>query len=378
MGRCIGCGVKLQSVDPNQPGYVKEIVLIENGDDVYCKRCHDVIHHNKKYDVSEDIEGFYEKIKNIKNTKSLILLLVDVFDINNGFIPRLSDYVGKNEVLVLVNKTDVIPRSMKLKNIEEYTRKVSKRQNLNVIGVMMISAKSSKDCEKVIEKVRKLKYRYRNKNKVGFDDCYVMGCASVGKSTFINSVISKYLDGKNFITTSEQYHTTVDIIKIPLDNNSFIIDTPGIISKKSFGYYLNYESMKDLKPSGYLKPKTYQLNSDQTIFIGGLCRLEFYEGENISASFYVSNDLYIHRTKTIKADELWTLQKNKLLVPPYKEEESQKLNDLMICEYYIDSKEKAKDLLIPNVGFVHLSGDNLRVKLYIDKKIKVVLEDSFI
>ena len=242
----------------------------------------------------------------------------------------------------------------------------------------MISAKSSKDCEKVIEKVRKLKYRYRNKNKVGFDDCYVMGCASVGKSTFINSVISKYLDGKNFITTSEQYHTTVDIIKIPLDNNSFIIDTPGIISKKSFGYYLNYESMKDLKPSGYLKPKTYQLNSDQTIFIGGLCRLEFYEGENISASFYVSNDLYIHRTKTIKADELWTLQKNKLLVPPYKEEESQKLNDLMICEYYIDSKEKAKDLLIPNVGFVHLSGDNLRVKLYIDKKIKVILEDSFI
>ena len=44
----------------------------------------------------------------------------------------------------------------------------------------------------------------------------------------------------------------------------------------------------------------------------------------------------------------------------------------------IESKEKAKDLLIPNVGFVHLSGDNLRVKLYIDKKIKVILEDSFI
>ena len=95
MSKCIGCGVKLQSTNPDKPGYVKEIVLIENGDDVYCKRCHEIIHRNKKYDVVEDISGYYEKIKNIKNTKSLILLLVDIFDINNGFIPKLSEYIGR-------------------------------------------------------------------------------------------------------------------------------------------------------------------------------------------------------------------------------------------------------------------------------------------
>ena len=228
----------------------------------------------------------------------------DIFDINNSFIPKLANYVGKNEVLVLVNKIDIIPKTMKLKNIEEYVRNISKKNNLNVIGVMMISAKSTKDCEKVVERIKKLKYRYKNKNKTGFDDCYVMGCASVGKSTFINTIIGKYLEGKNFITTSEQYHTTVDIIKIPLDSKSFIIDTPGIVNDKSFGNYLSYESMRDLKVSSYLKPKTFQLKNDQTIFIGGLCRLEFCEGENISASFYVSNGLYLHRTKTIKADEL--------------------------------------------------------------------------
>lgn len=378
MSKCIGCGIKLQSNDPNLPGYVKEIVLIENGDDVYCKRCHEIIHRNKKYDVVEDISGYYEKIKNIKNTKSLILLLVDIFDINNGFIPKLSEYIGRNEVLVLVNKVDVVPKSVKLHNIETYVRNVSKKQNLNVIGVMMISAKNGKDTEKVIEKVRKLKYRFKNKNKVGFDDCYVMGCASVGKSTFINSVIAKYLDGKNFITTSEQYHTTVDIIKIPLDRNSYIIDTPGIINKKSFGSYLSFESMKELIPTTYLKPKTFQLNNDQTIFIGGLCRLEFLEGENISASFYTNKDLYLHRTKTIKADELWDLQKYKLLVPPYSEEEGNKISDFVVHEYLIESKDNPKDLLIPNIGFIHILGDNLKVKLYIDKKIKVHFEDSII
>lgn len=378
MSKCIGCGVKLQSSDPEKAGYVKEIVLIENGDNVYCKRCHDVIHHNKKYDDVNDVEGYYNKIKNIKSTKSLILLLVDIFDINNSFIPRLSEYVGKNEVLVLVNKIDIIPKTMKLKNIEEYVRNISKKNNLNVIGVMMISAKNTKDCEKVVERIKKLKYRYKNKNKTGFDDCYVMGCASVGKSTFINTIISKYLDSKNFITTSEQYHTTVDIIKIPLDSKNFIIDTPGIVNDKSFGNYLSYESMRDLKVTNYLKPKTFQLKNDQTIFIGGLCRLEFCEGENISASFYVSNDLYLHRTKTLKADELWELQKQKLLVPPYNDLESKLLSNFVTTEIVVESKEKTKDILIPNVGFVHLSGDNLKVKFSADKKIKVTIEESFL
>lgn len=378
MSKCIGCGVKLQSSDPEKAGYVKEIVLIENGDNVYCKRCHDVIHHNKKYDDVNDVEGYYNKIKNIKSTKSLILLLVDIFDINNSFIPRLSEYVGKNEVLVLVNKIDIIPKTMKLKNIEEYVRNISKKNNLNVIGVMMISAKNTKDCEKVVERIKKLKYRYKNKNKTGFDDCYVMGCASVGKSTFINTIISKYLDSKNFITTSEQYHTTVDIIKIPLDSKNFIIDTPGIVNDKSFGNYLSYESMRDLKVTNYLKPKTFQLKNDQTIFIGGLCRLEFCEGENISASFYVSNDLYLHRTKTLKADELWELQKQKLLVPPYNDLESKLLSNFVTTEIVVESKEKTKDILIPNVGFVHLSGDNLKVKFSVDKKIKVTVEESFL
>ena len=30
MSKCIGCGIKLQTTDPNGAGYVKEIVLIEN------------------------------------------------------------------------------------------------------------------------------------------------------------------------------------------------------------------------------------------------------------------------------------------------------------------------------------------------------------
>lgn len=376
MSRCIGCGVKLQTSKPDEPGYVKEIVMIENGENVYCKRCHDIIHHNIKYDATLDLDNYYKKIKEIKYTKSLILLLIDVFDINNGLIPNLSNYIGNNEVLILVNKIDIMPKSVKLHNIEKYIKSISEKNNLNILGIMMISAKSTNDCIKVIEKIRKLKYRYKNKSKVAFNDCYAMGYSSVGKSTFINTVIANYLDNKNFITTSAEFNTTLDFIKIPLDSKSYLIDTPGIINKNSFGYYLTSDSMKDLVPKTYIKPRTFQLNIDQTIFIGGLCYLDFLEGENISASFYVSNDLYLHRTKTINKEKLLNLQKNKLLVPPYTSDESNLLSDMVKIDLNIDNKNEPKTLFIPNVGFVHLSGNDVLISLYIDKKIKVWFEDS--
>ena len=52
--KCIGCGVKLQALDPEKEGYVSEIHMIENGEEVYCKRCYDIIHYNKRYIPNTD------------------------------------------------------------------------------------------------------------------------------------------------------------------------------------------------------------------------------------------------------------------------------------------------------------------------------------
>ena len=49
MSRCIGCGIKIQSSDQNKPGYLPEVALIERGENVYCKRCYAIRHHNLKY-----------------------------------------------------------------------------------------------------------------------------------------------------------------------------------------------------------------------------------------------------------------------------------------------------------------------------------------
>ena len=204
-----------------------------------------------------------------------------------------------------------------------------------------------------------------------------MGCASVGKSTFINALlkITNQIK-KDLITTSDEFNTTLDFIKINLDRKNYIIDTPGIINPNSFGAYLLPDSVKKITPHKYIKPRTYQLNPDQTIFIGGLARLDFIEGEKISVSTYVSNDLYVHRTKTVNAEEVFVKNVGKLLNPPVTEKEIELLSDTKVLEFKIENG--AYDLEIPGVGFIHLTGTNVLVNVTVYKEIEVKMVKSFI
>lgn len=378
--KCLGCGVKVQSTDPNLPGYVSEIHIIENGDNVYCKRCFDVIHYNRRYTVPPENKAFIAKMKSLqkKNSKDVILLMVDVLDIYGGFIDGLDELIGNLPVIVLINKIDLMPKSIKLKHLELTTREIGKSLGLNIISVYPISAKSKKNIETVVNKIDKLRYS-RYSRKTNFDNCYVVGCASVGKSTLINS-LREMCFGENLypITTSDQFQTTLDLIKIELGNKFFIYDTPGIINQKSFNAYLNYDSVKILTPKTYLKVRTYQLKNNQTIYLGGLVRTDFIEGENISVSCFVSNQLYVHRTKTEQADHLYETQTFKMLVPPLEQDELDKLGNLKTYELDCFENNKFYDIIIPGVGFLHVKGDNLKIKLTLSEKVSYRVVESFL
>ena len=114
MSRCIGCGAKIQTTNPEKIGYVPEIAMIERGEQVYCKRCYDIRHHNALYTPEYDTKMYYDKIKNIKDENALVILMIDIMDIFGGFIPNLSEYIGNNKVLIIVNKIDVLPKSTDL------------------------------------------------------------------------------------------------------------------------------------------------------------------------------------------------------------------------------------------------------------------------
>lgn len=383
MAKCIGCGIKLQTNSEELPGYVPKLISIESTDNIYCQRCFQIIHNGKKYKPLISHTDYYHKISILKNKKALIVLMIDIMDIYGGFIPYLADYIGNNPVIVVVNKVDIMPKDVRLKKIDERIREIASNESLNVLSVIMISAIKKQNLDKVLLKILKIKenhdkkqFGYKNKRQNKLSECYILGCASVGKSTFINAIKQIYLNDDTKITTSDQFQTTMEFIKVFVDKDNYIIDTPGLINKRSFGAYLDYESVKKLTPKSYLKPRTFQLKPDQTIFMGGLVKLDFLSGIKINVSFYTSNELYLHRTKTINAEGIFTTQLGKLLVPPISKEEMEKIKDTKT--HLFEIKEGAFDLLISGVGFVHIVGENISIKVTLFEEINVLLVPSFI
>lgn len=379
MAKCIGCGIKLQTQNEEALGYVP-FIDEENG--CYCKRCYQIIHNGRKYKPVLTCNDYYQKISIIKNKEAYVLLMIDIMDIFGGFIPNLKNYIGNNKVVILVNKVDVMPKSVHLKRVEQAIREKAYKEGLNLSGVLMISAKKLTNIEIVLHKILKMHDLDLKKSKTIKEkksnqckEIYLLGCASVGKSTFVNAVKKKYLNDERILTTSDQFQTTQDFIKIAIDQNNFLIDTPGLINEHSYGAYLDYESVKLLTPKNYIKPKTFQLNPEQTLFLGGLARIDFLSGVKLNVSLYVANDLNVHRTKRINATKLYDNHLTTLLFPP-SEEEKDKIKEWKMQR--IENKTGTYDLIISGVGIIHIVCENMTIEVGCYEKIDCAFIEGFI
>ena len=66
------------------------------------------------------------------------------------------------------------------------------------------------------------------------------------KESLINALLKAYSDVQdNLITTSEFPGTTLDLIEIPLDENSSIYDSPGIVNRHQIAHLIDENTLKD-------------------------------------------------------------------------------------------------------------------------------------
>ena len=112
-------------------------------------------------------------------------------------------------------------------------------------------------------------------------------------------------------------------------------------------------------PKKEIRPINLQLDSKQTVFISGLARFDFLEGDKTNFTFYFSNDLLIHRTKLENASSLFDRQIGELLNPPSKEEYDN-------LKYYsrtlnFDGNKKY-DLVLSGIGFITIK-DKCKIKI---------------
>ena len=367
---CIGCGAEIQSENPNKQGYLPKSVVKKSIEEnnLVCKRCFRLKNYNEVSDVELGAEDFYKLIKTLSKRDDLIVKVVDIFDFSGSWIEDVIDIIGNNKDIVLVaNKLDLLPKSVKQNKIKQWLFKMLKAKGIKVKDILLISAIKNHGIEEAAARIDEL----RNGK-----DVYIIGATNVGKSTFINKLIELTTGDKNVITTSHFPGTTLGMIEIPLDRATNIYDTPGIILDYDIAHYLDAESLKLVMPKKEIKARVFQLNAEQSLFFGGMARVDFVKGERQSFTLYASNLVDIHRTKLSNADALFEKHLGTLLKPPFEDNISIFKNQVK-KSFKIDDKKI--DIVISGLGWITVNSDSgCEIDIYVPEEIEVFVRESII
>ena len=308
---CIGCGAAIQTTDPDAAGYTPASALkksLENeSQDLYCQRCFRLRHYNEIVPVNLTDDDFRRLLATIREADALVVYVVDIFDLNGSIIPGLQRFVGNNPVLLVGNKEDVLPRQLRRTKLREWMNQQVRAQGIKPVDVALTSAKKGHAIDDLLAMIDK----YRRGR-----DVYVVGVTNVGKSTLINRIIANNTGLKDLITTSRFPGTTLDKIEIPLDDGHKMVDTPGIIHQAQMAHVLSGDDLKLVSPQKEIRPKAYQLGNGQTLFLGGVARLDIMDTVKPAGIVYVDNNLTLHRTRTENADNFYTKHVGELITPP--------------------------------------------------------------
>jgi len=277
--KCVGCGVILQSDFPLKEGYIEPEMLKK---DDLCRRCFRLKFYGDFIYINKSNQDYEKIMEQISQTGDLVIYLIDAFSISNELINV--DKLLKNPFLLVINKRDLLPKSVKDYKIIEYL----KNYNLDIVDSLIISAEKNYNIDRLYKMINK----YKKSSRV-----YIIGNTNAGKSTLINKMLKDYANSKSFLTTSLLPTTTLDIMEIKLNNNLTIIDTPGFIEDGNIANYLDYATLTKVTPKKEIKPRVYQLNKDRSLLVKDILQLDYIDGEVNSFVFYLSNELEIINKK---------------------------------------------------------------------------------
>lgn len=275
MSKCSGCGVNLQNTNPNDLGYVRDL-----SKDL-CERCFRIRNYNEYKTVTKSNDDYINILKEISNKDDLVVLALDLFNIKD--IDNIFKYIN-NKVLLVLTKRDLLPKSCYDEKFKEYFKKY------NVVDIVVVSSNKNYNIDLLYSKINE----YKTTNNV-----IVVGFTNSGKSTLINKLIYNYSNLNTYITTSNLPSTTIDMVNIKLNEDLTLVDTPGLLSSGDIINFVNGNDVKRLIPNKEIRPITYQVKTDETIYIDKFSKIILKDN---NVTIYASNLLNIDRLYKIDTD----------------------------------------------------------------------------
>ena len=372
--RCYGCGAILQSDKPYQPGYIKKEKLESQDSDLLCERCYRLRHYGEVKESAPAFNTDYITILEQANQNgSLVVYVLDSVFIESGFIDDLFPYL-KN-CLVVLNKKDILPTDFPEQKLISKVRERLEAANVHPLDILMISTQKNINMDELMKEINE----YRKGN-----DVFFVGVNNVGKSTIVNKILKNYKNNTSkMITTSKYPGTTLGVISIPLDEDSYMFDTPGIYNESSLTNQVEKSCLKYILPREQIKTRSYQLDEGRSLIFGGIVRFDFVEKQEDDKkksgfSVFVSNDVDITNTKLDKnkADNTFKsiVLENKL--KPVSES-IKDIKDLKRHEFVLPlTAGENENSKITVVGFctIYVKPKGQKIALWVPKNVKVLVD----
>lgn len=329
---CTGCGVVLQDENAYQEGYTTDL---END---ICQRCFRMKNYGEYQVATKSNEEYISILKDINETKDLVLYIVDVLNLEKD-LSFIREYI-QNKIVLVVNKKDVLPKSVKDEKIINYI----KEKDLDLEDIVVISTEKNYQIDLLLAKIKK----YQTTKRV-----YVVGHTNVGKSSLINKLMKNYSDNTNDLTISPLPSTTLNKIEIDLSDTLTLVDTPGLVDRENIVNYVDLSKLKKINSKKEIKPKTFQIRKGQCIVIDEFARIDYVEGEKNSFTVYASNALKIKKYNASKCELLKDMKKTSYEVGYY------------------------EDVVINGLGFIKIVS-KAKVDLYTDINVGSFVRKSLI
>ena len=307
--KCIGCGILLQDMDEKLDGY------ISNNDHRFCRRCFNIKNYGRNDAIGLDNNDYMKILDGICDD-DLVVYVSSLLTLNLDFLNKF-----KNVILVLT-KRDILPKSVKNEKIINY---ISKRYKY--LDIVVVSAVKKMNLDVLYNKLKK----YGLNKKI-----YVVGTTNSGKSTLINEMIKSYNGVAGEITVSSFPSTTLSTIDVKIGDLS-VVDTPGLVINDSIINYLSLKDIKRINSKKEIKPITFQVKGNGSLLLDNICRID-YDTDISSMTFYVSNNLTVDKI---------SLNNNKLLD----------------CNNLCFDIKQENDLVIEDIGFVKITNP-MKIKVY--------------
>lgn len=351
---CRGCGTLLQTLEPNEPGYIPENVMQERKQ-LTCQRCYRINHYGEAGKIQPSLNQIRQSIQKALNLSKVAVLVVDFSDLTGTF-PVWEEYIGSKPYILAVNKIDLLPARTKPAEIIDYIKAYLKKwQFKSPKDIILVSGLRGTGIDNLVSKVTPL---IRSDVKIA-----LLGATNVGKSSLIKRILTAE-GSPNTPTVSKFPGTTLGLSNWSiLKGKATLIDTPGLAPGDRMGDLLCPKCSSHLAATR-IQQKLWGIKPGKALILGGLASIHNISSAEATLIAFTPDDIYIHRTDSEKVKGIL-------------EEQPEWLNKFCKgCQQKLKWKEfkiilePNQDIAIAGLGWVSLRGQATELLLTLPEKIR--------